>query len=211
MWVIDDSVPVTLVRDEIVQAQTDTDGVGRFSLWRLTGRKSLVGEGGGIRLVVNSPAQAVQVRLGGGLGEGDRFAYQFPAVTDERATWTALTWFRALLPVCSARSALLPERPGRADLSHMRALQVLDGLAVGASQRELAVALFGSTAGARGWQPDSALRAQVRYLIRRARALKEGDYRSLISTDPVADFGISGMTGHVRHRRWRPDFRTRPR
>ena len=31
-----------------------------------------------------------------------------------------------------------------------RALQVLDGLAAGASQRELAIAIFGSAAGTRG-------------------------------------------------------------
>ena len=76
-------------------------------------------------------------------------------------------------------------RTGRADLFHVRALQVLDGLAAGASQRELAIELFGSTAVTRGWQPDGALRAQVRYLIRRARALMEGEYRALIADAPA--------------------------
>ena len=58
-------------------------------------------------------------------------------------------------------------------LFHVRALQLLDNLANEASQRDLAVALFGRAAVA-GWQPDGALRAQVRYLIRRARALMVG-------------------------------------
>ena len=72
----------------------------------------------------------------------------------------------------------------------MRALQVLDGLAAGASQRELAVALFGSAAVAHGWQPDGALRAQLRYLIRRARGLMAGEYRSLIISSPLTSRSI---------------------
>jgi hypothetical protein len=68
-------------------------------------------------------------------------------------------------------------------LFHARALQVLDGLAAGASQRELATAIFGHATVAGNWRPDGPLRAQVRYLIRRARALMAGEYRSLIVTD----------------------------
>ena len=60
------------------------------------------------------------------------------------------------------------ERPGRTDLFHVRALQVLDGLAAGASQRELATAIFGHAAVVRSRQADGGLRAQVRYVIRRA-------------------------------------------
>ena len=80
----------------------------------------------------------------------------------------------------------------------MRALQVLDGLAAGASQREFAVALFGSAAVARGWQPDGALRAQVRYLIRRARALMEWEYRALV-VDGLGDSRCS-MKGRAWER-----------
>lgn len=185
VWVIDDSAPVTLVRDAMGHAQTDMDGGGRFSLWRLAGRKILVGEGERIRLVVNSSAKAVQVRLGGNLREGDRFASQIPAAADERAVWTALTGFRALTPVSGRGHAPPSDRPGRADVFHVRALQVLDGLAAEGTQRELAVALFGVRAVARGWQPDSALRAQLRYLIRRAGELMEGGYRSLVDSDPA--------------------------
>ncbi|MGA7538118.1 MAG: DUF2285 domain-containing protein [Steroidobacteraceae bacterium] len=185
VWAVGDLAPVTLVRDEMLHAQTDLDAVGRFSLWKLAGRKRLVEEGGGTRLVLNSSVRAVQVRLGGHLGDGDRFAYQIPAAADERATWTALTGFRALMPVSGGGSASSPARPSRSDLFHVRALQVLDGLAAGGTHRELAVALFGVRPVARDWQPDSALRAQLRYLIRRARALMARDYRSLIATAPA--------------------------
>lgn len=72
---------------------------------------------------------------------------------------------------------------------------MLDGLAAGASQRELAVGLFGNAAVARRWQPDGALRAQVWYLIHRARALMAGEYRSLIAAGPSASRS-SRMAGH---------------
>ena len=190
VWVIDESAPVTLVRDEMGHARTDVDGIGRFSLWRLVGRKSLVGDERGFRLVAHSSAKGVQVRLGGRLGEGDRFAYQIPSAADERAAWAALTGFRALMPVLGGSSEPSPERPGRADLFHVRALQVLDGLAAGATHRETAIGLFGRGPVVRAWESDGALRAQVRYLIRRARALKEGEYRLLVGVgqlDPPSE------------------------
>lgn len=201
-WAVGDLAPITLARDEMLHAQTGLDAVGRFSLWKLAGRKSLVEEGGGTRLVLNSSVRPVQVRLGGHLGDGDRFTYLIPAAADERAVWTALTGFRALMPVSGGGSASSPERPGRSDVFHVRALQVLDGLAAGGTHRELAVALFGVRAVARDWQPDSALRAQLRYLIRRARALMEGGYRSLV--DSGSTLSHSGNTGGNR-RKWVTD------
>jgi hypothetical protein len=202
VWAVGDLAPVTLVRDEMHHAQTDLDAVGQFSLWKLAGRKSLVEEGGETRLVLNSSVRAVQVRLGGHLGDGDRFAYQIPAAADEGAAWTALTGFRALIPVSGEGNASSPERPSRSDLFHVRALQVLDGLAAGGTHRELAVALFGVRAVAQGWQPDSALRAQLRYLIRRARALMEEGYRPLADNGPTVSH--SGNTGGNR-RKWVTD------
>ena len=185
VWTIAAAAPVTVVRDEMhSQGELET-AAELFSLWRLAGRKSLFEDGCGLRLVARSGPQDVQLRLGGALGDGDRFAYQLPAAADDRAAWSAVTAFRALIAVSwNGRKPSLG-RPSREDLFHVRALQVLDGLAAGASQRELAIALFGSTVVARGWQPDGALRAQVRYLIRRARALMDGEYRALIADDPA--------------------------
>ena len=48
------------------------------------------------------------------------------------------------------------------------------------SQREVAAALFGSERVEAEWQPDSELRAQVRYLIQRGRSFMEGGYRDLL-------------------------------
>ena len=182
VWAIDALSPVMLVRDETESPRKCEIAVERFSLWRLAGRKVLFEGEDGLRLATHIIGRDVGLRLGDYLCDGDRFAYQVPAAADERTAWRAVNSFRELTVVCgSGKDAL--RRPGRADLFHARALQILDGLAAGAAQRELAVALFGVAAVGRGWQPDGALRAQVRYLIRRARALMAGEYRTLIDPD----------------------------
>ncbi len=185
-WVIGTAPPIALVRDEMHSHRKGVTDPERFSLWRLAGRKTLFDDGRGLRLVVRLFSKESQVRLGDRLTSGDRLAYQVPAAGDDRAAWTALTSFRALILVAGGGRESSRERPLRADLFHVRALQVLDGLAVGSSQRELAVALFGAATVARGWQPDGALRAQVRYLIRRAQALMAGKYRELIAAGLMA-------------------------
>jgi hypothetical protein len=182
VWAIDALSPVMLVRDETESPRKCEIAAERFSLWRLAGRKVLFEGDDGLRLATHILGRDVGLRLGDYLCDGDRFAYQIPAVADERAAWSAVTAFRWLTVACEGGQEAF-RRPGRAALFHARALQVLDGLAAGAAQRELAVALFGSAAVARGWQPDAALRAQVRYLIRRARALMAGEYRTLIDPD----------------------------
>lgn len=77
------------------------------------------------------------------------------------------------------------QRPSRDAVFAMHALQALDGAAARASQRAIACALFGSGATQKGWTPDGELRAKVRYLLKRARALRDGGYRALLqsSTD----------------------------
>ena len=178
VWAIDALSHVMLVRDETESPRKHERAEERFSLWRLVGRKVLFEGEDGLRLAGNAPGRDMNIRLGEYLSDGDRFAYQIPAVADERAAWNAVKSFRGLTVACGGEHEAL-RRPGRADLFHARALQVLDGLAAEATQRELAVALFGSAAVARGWQPDGTLRAQVRYLIRRAVVLMEVEYRTL--------------------------------
>jgi len=189
IWTIDESPSVMLVRDEMAHERKRPKARGLFSPWSLVGRASLFQDGGGVRLVVYSPAGPMQLQLRGRLGEGDRFAYLIPAADDDCAIWTALTALLGLIPAGGGRPDSYRERPGRADLFHVRALQVLDGLAAGTSQRELAAALFGA-AVAHEWQPDGALRAQLRYLIRRARGLMFGECRSLVISSPLASRSI---------------------
>jgi hypothetical protein len=81
------------------------------------------------------------------------------------------------------------ERPSRDALFAMHALQALDGAAARASQRAIASALFGSGATQKGWTPDGELRAKVRYLLKRGRALRDGGYRALLQSSATTGPG----------------------
>jgi len=73
-------------------------------------------------------------------------------------------------------------RPTRLALFHSRALQALDGKLSGATHREIAIALFGANRVQRGWHPGGDLRSQTSYLIKRATALMNADYRFLLAS-----------------------------
>lgn len=61
-----------------------------------------------------------------------------------------------------------------------RILQALDGSLDGASTPVIAEAVFGTERMRRDWYRGSPLRDQVRYLVRRGRALMDGKYRGLL-------------------------------
>lgn len=73
----------------------------------------------------------------------------------------------------------------RVDLLHMRCLQALDALQAGCTQRGVAIVLFGPEAVAARWYTDSELRAQVRHILARARALVNGGYLRLAGVSPA--------------------------
>jgi len=192
VWATGATAPVRLVRDEYRLADGREAPVDHFSIWHLAGRKSLFGDGADLQLMIRSSPQSARLRVADRLCAGDRFAYQMPAGAAQDAALRTVAAFHALHGVPSDGRQRAAHRPSRTDLFHARALQVLDGLAAGASQRELATAIFGHATVARSWRPDGALRAQVRYLIRRGRAMMAGEYRSLIVTDrsvPVSPEG----------------------
>lgn len=80
----------------------------------------------------------------------------------------------------------LARRVTRAALLHLRALQALDAAQAGASHRDIAQALFGLEAVVLRWHEDGELRAQVRYLLRRAQALMNGGYLALAGVSHAA-------------------------
>jgi hypothetical protein len=64
----------------------------------------------------------------------------------------------------------------------IKALRVYDGLSAGASQRDIAIALYGARRVADEWHGDSdAMRAYIRRLIKTARALASGGYSQHIT------------------------------
>lgn len=75
---------------------------------------------------------------------------------------------------------LFPSDPRRARLTIV--LQALDGFLAGASQREIAVVLFGAQRVQADWSdPGDHLRDRVRRAIRRGRALMNGGYFDFLS------------------------------
>ena len=162
-----------------------TNGVSlKFSLWRIPGRKQLTHEGPDLQLWSRMSACVAQFRLDRGLTDSNPFGYVFQA--DELLG----TRFSAVLETLAnyqpgTRPPMPPStgRPSRADSVHVRALQAFDATTAGASHRDIGEVLFGADAVANGWGSDSELRAQVRYLIRRAVRYVNGGYRALLGSD----------------------------
>jgi hypothetical protein len=171
-------LPSTVVR---LSEDDDGDSAMQFSLWRLPGRKNLLHDGRKLHLTSELGSSRVRIALSTKLREGGSFAFLLPAGTDARAAWAATSRLRAVLSGRQvARPTVCARRPTPMGLLHMRALQALDGTLCGASQREIAVVLFGAHVVAQKWHADGELRARIRYLIHRAYALMNGGYRRLL-------------------------------
>jgi hypothetical protein len=151
-----------------------------FSLWTIPGPKRLVHDGRRLLLNAYPGRDALHLMLGQDVHEGQPFEYVLTPRPDMDEQWRRIQEQQRLLTEREPAVAASP-RPDRVSLLHMRALHALDASADGASQREIAASLFGEESTAANWHPDGELRAQVRHLLRRARALVAGGYRSLIS------------------------------
>lgn len=151
-----------------------------FDLWAIPGRKSLTTDGPYLRLRVDLGNESFDLLVSEELHDGDGFACAVPMSGNVASARAVLDLAFGLLrrPRMLTRNAV--SRPSRGAVIYARALQALDGTLAGASQREIAAALFGEVRVAADWSPDGELRAQVRYLIQRGRALMQGGYRTLL-------------------------------
>ena len=150
----------------------------RFDLWRVPGRKRLARDIDGLMLTAEVSAQRVRVTLSDSLRDGEAYACSVPLVPGLRMRLGAFdVQARMLAGEAPHVSAARPVT--RAVLLHLRALQALDAAQAGASQRDIAQVLFGLEAVVRRWQADGELRAQVRHLLQRARAYRDGGYLAL--------------------------------
>ncbi len=169
-----------------------------FALWRMPGRKQLAHDGKRLLLTAYRPEGALRAAFSPELEHGTAYAHGLVAGARLRERWRAATAMMERLDGYYGRDAALPGahahahgRPDRIALLHMRSLQTLDGLGAGATQREIAQALFGAEAVAERWHDLGEMRAQVRRLARRGRALVDGGYQRLLQTEPSRD-GRSG-------------------
>jgi len=154
----------------------------RFSLWKLPGRKTLWHDGQRLLLDIFHKTRAVRLAIAGSLHDGAPFGYAMPAGFELPSYRSPLESAVAIVQAPAIGNSVSRSRPPRAALIHMRTLQVWDAHHAGASQREIAVVLFGAARVVRQWEPDSELRAQVRYLIRRGREHVQRGYRELVRT-----------------------------
>ncbi|MFT3778315.1 MAG: DUF2285 domain-containing protein [Ottowia sp.] len=169
-----------------------------FSLWRMPGRKQLAHDGRRLLLTAYRPEGALRAAFSPSLEHGMAYAHGLAAGARLRERWRAASVAMERLDGYYGSKASLPGvhahahgRPDRIALLHMRSLQALDGLAVGATHREIAQALFGAAVVAERWHDLGELRAQVRRLARRGQVLVDGGYRRLLQMESARD-GRSG-------------------
>lgn len=171
-----------------LQAALSKDGAERshrFSLWDLPGPKGMAHVGDHMLLTGFAHGEEHHLALGNDIREGAPFDFVVGPGANMAETMRAIERHRRLAACKKTPISAASRRPGRFALLHERALQAFDGDAAGASQREIARHLFGDECVAQNWNPDSELRAQVRHLLRRARALVGGAYRGFLAKSSI--------------------------
>jgi hypothetical protein len=196
-WQSDASATPCLVRYRAGEA------AARFRLWAIRGRKSLRHDGEALRLTAGQVGESHCIQLGTDVENDQPFAIAIAATNDFQAQCQAakrwMRWYES--GGDDSRTEL--KRPSATALIHMQALQALDGVAVRASHRQIASAIFGASAGASCWRDEQHWRARVRYLIKRGAAQCEGGYRALVGS---ADAGSSPeATASFARRRTGPE------
>ena len=160
---------------------TDTNGAP-FKFWRIPGEKSLVHDGVRLQLTTRDSPGVKRAVLAADVGTDEPYAYSVLGGDKTEARCRAVNEFEVFYHAKRPNQSP-PHRPTRSALTHMRILQAFDGARSGASHRDIAVAICGNDAVQERWAPDSELRAQVRYFLRRGKALAEGGYRALLNAD----------------------------
>jgi len=155
-----------------------------FSLWNLPGRKRLLLSGIGILLFMQlEPDTSLNLALNTDLHTGCAFTFGISPHADPAGAADAVS---RLIPLmrrpCASKPSTAMRRPPQKALRHWRYLQALDGEAAGATHREIAIAVFGEQDVWQRWTSDnSEIRAQVRYILKSARALMINGYRELLT------------------------------
>jgi hypothetical protein len=147
----------------------------------MPGHRVVWHDGAGLSITAEINQQIVRITLGAGVRDGQSFAFHVPARADAQTAWPLLSNILQLLHTTSRPTlSTVRQRPNRSSMIHLRALQALDGVAAGATHREIAEVIFGSRDAFERWNTDSELRAQLRYLLRRGQGLANGGYRQLL-------------------------------
>lgn len=162
----------------VVQLYPDADpppNAAAFAFWCIPGYKQLLHDGTKLVLIARSPGRCLRFLLTSGVKEG------VPVVHAHRGGVV----LHMRKHVLTSKLADVRPRPTRAELLELYTLQALDATLAGASVREVAKGLFGADTVAADWHADGDLRARVRRLVRRGKALTRGGYRRLAQLEPL--------------------------
>jgi hypothetical protein len=144
----------------------------------MPGRKRLALRATGLVVAADVATRRLQMALADDLTDGAVYACSVPFGPELRSQ---IAHFHVQAQALAGHAP--PAAPARAvtrsALLHLRALQALDAAQAGASHRDIAQILFGLSVVVLRWHADGELRAQVRHLLRRARAYRDGGYLAL--------------------------------
>ena len=162
----------------IVPLEEAPPGNSRFDLWTVPGKKTLSHDGRRLILSLRGWGCGMRIALDTHLCDGNAFGYVMPSPAP---TVQPAKRFDTMISSSAGRGARASATAvGRDAIMHMRTLQALDGVRSGASQREVASALFGVDQAMALWIPDGELRARIRHYIRRGRELMSGAYMHML-------------------------------
>ncbi len=181
-WLNTRSHAISVVPDD----NAETDGVP-FEFWRLPGHKALQHDSQGLVLTARWPGSCARMALASELQDGMPHAFAMCACREPRSRYQDMATDLDRLAAASRCEplAVARPRPSPGAMQALHTLQALDAAQAGVSLREIAEGLFGATEGAADWHADSALRARVRRLVQRGRALVNGGYRNLAGLGPL--------------------------
>lgn len=138
-----------------------------------------VGDPEGIHCTTRVASRSWRLHVAAGLNADDEVALVISTDALAKRRIAAARDFLAGMQGWSTVQARANSALTRSALVHRATLQALDGAAAGASQRDIAIAIWGGRWVLERWSSDGELRARVRYFLRRGHALVEGGYRKL--------------------------------
>src|SRR5262249_34191012 len=151
--------PDTLVRICAYESHV-APAADAFTLWAIPGRKSALHDGRRLLLTTVQGPRILRLSIAGDISDGRRFGFVIPSGPRAQVSWREVQNYLAVLRTADSATAYVRvSAPSRLGLLHMRALMALDGRAAGASQRDIATAIFGEARVREQWHADSELRA----------------------------------------------------
>ena len=160
---------------QILKRRTPGEAAPAFDVWKIPGEKTLCHLGSHMSLTARCKDRVARLQLSVDLQSGTPFAVSIGSgrgfATRAKAARAFLGSLEAKSPSYWAESA---SRPTLTAITHMPTLRALDGVAAGASQRDIARHLFGGPSFT--WHDESPWRSRVRYLLKCGRERCEHGY-----------------------------------